>query len=445
MSKNNKAPKANQPKDFSFTFAEKAACTKTFEVKVSAQAIDRAAALVASSTTDIKVAGYRAGKVPVEYFLKHYAEGFQKTVNDQVTFSIQRKIAKEFAEGGIVNILFDGEVNFVIGSDITVTGTIIFAPQVDVSAYKNIKLDVAKEAVSDEDVAKTVETYKENYAQFVDTTEPADEKCMLKVNYEGDFALAEDAAADLKRQIKAENTYIWLSGYEAIPGSQKALMGATCGEYKFAAEYPADYRIADLAGKTVNYTVTVLNVQKREALTDEAFVEKVKAESIDKVKEEIRTYLENQNEAKYMAECSEKFMEELYKVVPTFDLAEELIAMQKDSLFKSAKAAYENKKKNAKEGETVEDFNEEEALKKAAEDAVKVLRETYIREALVKAENVTCTWEEVQQQAAYYAYQNGIPKESFDKVMKNQNFLESIHQSILTQKAIIAAVEAILG
>jgi trigger factor len=443
MSKNTKAPKANQPKDFSFTFAEKAACTKSFEVKVSAQAIDRAAETVAAAT-NLKVAGYRAGKVPVAYFQKHYAQDFQQSVNDQVAFSIRRKIAKEFTEG-LVDVRLEGEANFAIGSDITVTGTIIFAPAVDISAYKNIKLEVAKEAVSDEDVAKTIEMYKENYAQFVDTTDAADEKCMLKVNYEADYALADDAAADLKRQIKAENTYIWLSGYEAIPGSQKALMGATCGEYKFAAEYPADYRIADLAGKTVNYTVTVLNVQKREALTDEAFVEKVKAESIDKVKEEIRTYLENQNESKYMAECSEKFMEELYKVVPTFDLAEELIAMQKDSLFKSAKAAYENKKKNAKEGETVEDFNEEEALKKAAEDAVKVLRETYIREALVKAENVTCTWEEVQQQAAYYAYQNGIPKESFDKVMKNQNFLESIHQSILTQKAIIAAVEAILG
>ena len=444
MSKNNKAPKANQPKDFSFTFAEKAACTKTFEVKVSAQAIDRAAALVASSTTDIKVAGYRAGKIPVEYFLKHYAEGFQKTVNDQVAFSIRRKIAKEFTEA-IVDVKFDNEVNFVIGSDITVTGTIIFPPAVDVSAYKNIKLDVTKDAVSDEDVAKTLETYKENYAQFVDTTEPADEKCMLKVNYEADYALADDAAADLKRQIKAENTYIWLSGYEAIPGSQKALMGATCGEYKFAAEYPAEYRIADLAGKTVNYTVTVLAVQKREVLSDEAFVEKVKAESIDNVKADLRKYLEEQAENKFMGECSEKFMAELDKVVPAFEVAAELIEMQKDSFFQSAKSAYENKKKNAKEGETVEDFNEEDALKEAGEKAVKALRDIYIREALVKAENVNCTWEEVQQQAAYYAYQNGIPKESFDKVMKNQNFLASIQENILVSKAIMSAVKAIIG
>ena len=99
----------------------------------------------------------------------------------------------------------------------------------------------------------------------------------------------------------------------------------------------------------------------------------------------------------------------------------------------------------AKEGETVEDFNEEEALKEAGEKAVKALRDIYIREALVKAENVNCTWEEVQQQAAYYAYQNGIPKESFDKVMKNQNFLASIQENILVSKAIMSAVKAIIG
>jgi trigger factor len=443
MSKNTKAPKANQPKDFSFTFAEKAACTKSFEVKVSAQAIDRAAETVAAAT-NLKVAGYRAGKVPVAYFQKHYAQDFQQSVNDQVAFSIRRKIAKEFTKG-LVDVRLEGEANFAIGSDITVTGTIIFAPTVDISAYKNIKLEVSKEAVSDEDVAKTIEMYKENYAQFVDTTDAADEKCMLKVNYEADYALADDAAADLKRQIKAENTYIWLNGYEAIPGSQKALMGATCGEYKFAAEYPADYRIAALAGKTINYTVNVLAVQKREALTDEAFVEKVKAESIDKFKEEIRTYLENQNESKYISDCCAKFLEELDKVVPAFEVAAELVEEQKNSFFQSAKAAYDNKKKNAKEGETVEDFNEEEALKEAADKAAKTLRDLYIREALVKAEDVKCTWEEVQQQATMYAYQNGIPKESFDKIMKNQNFLASIQENILVAKAVEAAVKVIIG
>ena len=38
--------------------------------------------------------------------------------------------------------------------------------------------------------------------------------------------------------------------------------------------------------------------------------------------------------------------------------------------------------------ELVEDFNEEEALKEAADKAAKTLRDLYIREALVKAEDV---------------------------------------------------------
>lgn len=62
---------------------------------------------------------------------------------------------------------------------------------------------------------------------------------MLKVTYESDFVLPENAPASLQRAVKSEESWIWLSEPEQIPGVLAALTGAKKdGEYTFKAEFP---------------------------------------------------------------------------------------------------------------------------------------------------------------------------------------------------------------
>lgn len=52
---------------------------------------------------------------------------------------------------------------------------------------------------------------------------------------------------------------------------EKELIGRTVGEsFSFRAAYPADYEVTTLAGKTADFTVTVLELGKVEKLTDES-------------------------------------------------------------------------------------------------------------------------------------------------------------------------------
>ena len=94
--------------------------------------------------------------------------------------------------------------------------------------------------MTDEQIDERVKFYRTMYGNYAEVAGPAQKDDMLKVSYKSDFVLPEDASAALKRQVEAENTFLWLSDPETIPGCTAALTGAETGkEYTFKAEYPA--------------------------------------------------------------------------------------------------------------------------------------------------------------------------------------------------------------
>ena len=140
----------------------------------------------------------------------------------------------------------------------------------------------------DPELRKT-QNYRSMYGSYAGIEEAAKAEDMLKVDYSSDFVPAEDASASVKRQAAATDSFIWLNEPETMPGVIAALTGAEKGkEYEFKSEYPADYREAALAGKTVNYKVTVKDIQRRTKLEDAALLEKLQLKSMDELRDRLR-------------------------------------------------------------------------------------------------------------------------------------------------------------
>ena len=74
------------------------------------------------------------------------------------------------------------------------------------------------------------------------------------------------------------------------------MTGAKKGdEVKFEAAFPADWREAALAGKTVNYTVKVAEIQRRVPVeSEEKLAEKLGMESVEKMHEFLKEKSKNE-------------------------------------------------------------------------------------------------------------------------------------------------------
>ena len=311
------------------------------------------------------------------------------------------------------------------------------APEFEVGDYKSVKVEIPVDAVTDEQVEERVKFYRSAYGNYTEVEGPAQAEDMLKVNYKSDFAAPEDASAAVKRQLEAENTFLWLSEPETIPGCIAALTGAKKdGEYTFEAAYPADYREAALAGKTIKYTVKVLGIQRRNELNDEQLAEKARVKSIEEFRDMLRKAMEQENAAKNHNEVLDAVYKKLSDMAGEFELPPNVLQAEiQKELQKIARDT-------VKSEEDAEKFKKEiDAHRAEAEKAARAaLRKTFLLRKIARLEKITLDQKEVDAQlrdmSRYYGYKE---KEFRDMLEKNGGMddlqLDLINAKVLNQLA----------
>jgi trigger factor len=268
------------------------------------------------------------------------------------------------------------------------------------------------------------------YATYEDIDTPAQAEDMLKVSYTSDFELPEDASASLKRQVSAESNWLWLNEPELIPGAVKALTGAEKDkEYKLEAKYPADWREAELAGKKVNYDIKVLGVQRRKSLTDEELAEKMKFESVDKMREMFENVVKNEAEKARETEITQKVYEALDKKIKKFDLPQNILNGEiQNELHRMAQGV--------KSEEEAEAFKKDmDAHKKEAEEAAKAkLRKTFIMRKIAEKEKISVEQHEIDGQIKGMSAHYGYKEKEFRSMLEKAGGMEEMHMDMLSLK-----------
>lgn len=408
-------------------------CRREFDFTVPAEAIkSETAKTLADFARAVSVPGFRQGKAPLGMLRTKYASDIKEELQRRIIYA-----AYEMASGdksldivtcgveGEPALEFDKEFKFTLGADV--------APEFELGDYKSIKVELPLDAVTDEQVEERVKFYRTMYGNYVDVDGAAQKDDMLKVSYSSDFPVPEDASAALKRQLTADNTFLWLSEPETIPGCMKALEGAEKGkEYTFDAVYPADYREAALAGKTVKYTVKVEAIQRREALSDEALAEKARVKSIEEFRDMLRKTMEQENEAKRRNEATEAVYRKLSDLVGEFELPPNVLqAEEQKELQKIAREV-------VKSEEDAEKFKKEiETHKARATEAAKAsLRRTFILRKVAKEEKISLEQSEVDSQLRDMSRYYGYKEKDFRAMLEKNGGMDELQLDILNAKVL---------
>ena len=409
-------------------------CVRDFEFKVSAEQLKSESDRVANAFAGmVQIPGFRAGKAPLALVKTKYAAEIADELRNRVISTAFEKVGEDKSLD-VMTLVFKKPVGEIdINADLEFAFEANVAPEIDLGDYKSITVEIPLDAVDEKAMDERVDFYRSMYGSYASVEEAAKAEDMLKVDYSSDFVPAEDATASVKRQAAASDSFIWLNEPETMPGVIAALTGAEKGkEYTFASEYPADYREEALAGKTVNYKVTVKDIQRRSKLDDAALLEKLQLKSMDELRDRLRQAMESDNEQARRSKAADAVYNRLDEMAGEFDLPPALLIEETNKeLQKIAREQVKSEEDAAK-------FKEELDAKRAdAEKAAKVsLRRALILRKAALLEEVTVEDAELEAQLHMMSYQYGYKAKELKSMMEKNGAMEEFRADVINAKVL---------
>lgn len=323
---------------------------------------------------EVKVQGFRKGKVPAKIATKHI------NPNDlaQVTMDIavRRSVPLAFNEAKKAPLVVP-QVNvtkFVPEDTLEYTATADILPEVKLGSYKGLKVKKPETKVSDKEVKEVLENIQNAYAEKSVVKRAAKLGDEVKIDFEGTKDGKPFAGG------KAKDFDLKLGSGQFIPGFEDGIVGHEVGDrFDLKLTFPKDYHAKELAGEKVNFSVLLKQVTElKKPELDEKFAKKCGPfKNMDELKADIKKNLAAQNEAK----ANEKYKDDLVgalveksKVSAPEVLVKDQIRFIRDDISRNA----------ARQGLTFDDYLKQVGQdEKSWEDSVRGIAESRVKASLV--------------------------------------------------------------
>ena len=358
----------------------------------------------------ISVPGFRKGKAPRKIIEGMYGSGvfYEDAINDLYPEAYAQAIEQEKLDAVAwpkVEIVDVGKEGLTFKALVTVR------PEVKLGEYKHLGIEKEVAEVTDDDVNAEIERARDRASRYVEITDrPAKLDDQVNIDYAG---------FDGDEQFDggtAQGHDLVLGSGSFIPGFEDQLVGAEVGsEVEVHVTFPEQYHAENLAGKPVVFKVKVNSIREKEVpALDEDFVKEVSetANTVDEYKAEIREKLEKQAEAKADVAFENAVIEKVAENAE-IDIPQGMIEEQIDSMLRDMemRMMYQGMRLDdyfKYTGQTREQVRE--MYKAPAEERV---RTQLVIEAVMKAEGIKATDEEIDAEIQKYADQS---KKSLDEL-----------------------------
>lgn len=253
---------------------------------------------------DIKVSGFRKGKVPASIAAKHVDPAM---LQEQ---TLENALSKAVAEAFISEKLQALErpavevKKFVPRQELEFTAEVEVVPPVKLGDYKKLKAKKANVKVEAKEIDDIIERIRGNYVEKAEVKRAAKNGDEVLIDFVGK---KDDVAFD---GGSAKNYALKLGDGQFIPGFEDGVVGHKAGDsFDLDLALPDDYHAKDLAGAKVVFSVTLntVNELKLPELNDEFAA---KCGPFTEMKE-LRADIEREITAQKEREAEERLKDEL--------------------------------------------------------------------------------------------------------------------------------------
>ena len=381
------------------------------------------------------IPGFRKGKAPYKIVEKQYgAQIFYEDAFNEVAGEVYEKELTDAKIEAVSRPEID-IIQMEKGKDLIFTAVVQTKPEVTLGKYKGIELKKVEYNVEEKDIDHEIGHMQERNARLVNVEDrPVEKNDTTVIDFEGfvDGVAFEGG--------KAENHELEIGSNTFIPGFEDQIIGMKIGEEKdINVTFPEEYFSKDLAGKPAVFKVKLHEIKKKElpAVDDEFAKDVSEFDTIKELKASIKEKLEeeNKNKAKYETE------EEAIKTVcdnTEIDIPSGMIETETDNMIKDIEQRLMYQGLNFAQYLQMMGKTEEDMRKEMKEQAERQVKTKLVLGAIVEAEKIEATDEEVKAKLEEMATMYGKDAKDLEA---NESLKAYIAESVKTEKAISFIVD----
>ncbi|MGB2710995.1 MAG: trigger factor [Conexibacter sp.] len=394
------------------------------------KSLARAARQLASQT---RIPGFRKGKVPPQVFIRRV--GREYVLDEAVRSSIGGWYADAIDAAGIVPV---GEPKLDLG-DLPPEGQpLAFSIEIGVRPtavlgdYEGLEVGRREAQVGDERVDHELEHLRERLAKLETADRPAQEGDFVVVDYAGSIDGEPFDGGEGRDQT------IELGGGRLIPGFEEQLTGASAGEERtIDVTFPDDYGAEHLAGKPARFAISVKEVREKllPELDDELASDAAGFDTLAELREDVRARIAEQEQKTLEAEFREAVLDAVVAKA-TVDVPEPLVEARAAELWDQMLHSLRHRGLSKEAYLQISGKSEEEILVEAKPDAAQALKREAVLAAVVEAEQIEPSDEELAAALAHTAQHEGTTPEKLLERVRKSGSVEALREDVATRKAL---------
>ena len=392
--------------------------------------------------TQVRINGFRPGKVPVAHLKRMYgrstmAEVIENTVRDTNNQIVSERGFKLAADPKVTLPEEKDEVEKLIEgkSDLAYTVAVEIVPPIELGNFKDIKIVKPVTEIADTEVDEGLTRIADQNKPFTARAEggKAEQGDRVVISYVGtiDGVAFEGGTGEDAPVLIGSNTF--------IPGFEEQLVGIAAGENRtLKVTFPEHYGVATLAGKAAEFAVTAKSVESPGKVdVNDEFAKSLGLESLDKLKDAVRDQIGREHASMTRQKVKRALLDQLDKM-HKFDPPPTLLEEEFDRVWKSVLSELET------EGKT---FADEGTTEEKAKAEYRAIAERRVRLGLVLAEigeknKISVTDDELSRAVMERARQfAGQEQRVWDYYRQNPQAVAALRAPIFEEKVVDFLVE----
>ena len=275
-----------------------------------------------------KIPGFRPGKAPYEVIVGKFGED---VIFEEALERLGQEIYRDALEEEKIEPYAPGSLEEVIREDpLKLRYIVPLAPEVDLGAYREIRIPFEDAEVTDEAFEEAIEEIRQRQALIEPVDRPAEESDLVIIDLSGELLDPEDEEDAQLLDMKDISVLVDPDTDVPTPGVMEHLLGLAAGDEKsYEYTFPDDNPNEDLRKRAAKFQIKCLEVKSRfiPEWSDEMAQNLGEFESLldlrVKLRENLQKQAEMEAENQYRDEIMQKIVEGASVEYPPVVLQEE--------------------------------------------------------------------------------------------------------------------------
>ncbi|MCR5726468.1 MAG: trigger factor [Lachnospiraceae bacterium] len=379
----------------------------------------------------IQIQGFRKGKAPLPLIEKVY--GPEVFYDDAADIVINDTYAQAAEESGL-DIVSRPEVDFEQiekGKNFIYTATVAVKPEVKLGEYKGIEVTKQSVEVTDAEVDAEIDKLRDQNARSITIDdEPVQDKDIIKLDYEGSVDGVPFEGG------KAEDAELVIGSHTFIDNFEEQLIGMKIGDEKdINVTFPEEYHAENLKGKAAVFKCKINAITRKELPdADDEFATEVSdfdtlAEFKDDIKKKLTEAKQNEVDRNKEDEAIEKLI-----AASEMDIPDAMVDNEARHLAEDFAQRIQGQGMPFEQYLKYTGMDAKMFVNQMKPQATKRIQSRLVLEAVVKAENIEITPEEVDMEFTTLAEQYKMEKDKIKEMIVGKE-LDNFKMDIAVGKA----------